>query len=104
MTSTCTTWHAVCGKFHRGALEHGPEAIATLAAMLNDPAAPHMAKIIAANSLLDRGWGRPPQAVEVYNSETPPDEREESAREVFVSRLIELGARLRAEEDPRKLN
>ena len=37
--------------------EHGPGAIATLAAMLNDPAARHMAKIIAANSLLDRGWG-----------------------------------------------
>jgi hypothetical protein len=41
---------------HHLVREHGPEAIATLAGMLNDPAAPHMAKIIAANSLLDRGW------------------------------------------------
>ena len=27
---------------------------------MNDQAAPHMARIIAANAILDRGWGRPP--------------------------------------------
>jgi hypothetical protein len=62
-----------------------------------------MAKIIAANSLLDRGWGRPPVSVEVHEADEGPQEREGSALEFLESRLAELGARLRAEENPPKL-
>ena len=71
---------------------------------MKDPSASHMAQIIAANSLLDRGWGKPPQALQVYDGDVQPEEREESARELFVSRLIEVGKRIRAAENPPKLN
>jgi hypothetical protein len=81
----------------------GPEAVEELRTIMKDPAAPYMAKIIAANSLLDRGWGRPPVSVEVYEAVARPQEREGSAREIIESRLAELGARLRAEENPPKL-
>ena len=86
------------------ARSHGVEAVETLVAIMNDQAAPDMARIIAANAILDRGWGRPPQALQVYDIDVQPEEREESARELFVSRLIELGARIRAAENPPKLN
>ena len=86
------------------ARSHGVEAVETLVAIMNDPSASHMARIIAANAILDRGWGRPPQALQVYDDDVQPEEREESARELFVSRLIELGARIRAAGNPHKLN
>jgi hypothetical protein len=62
-----------------------------------------MAQIIAANSLLDRGWGRQMVSVEVYVADARPQEPEGSALEIIESRLAELGARLRAEENPPKL-
>lgn len=34
------------------------QAIKTLARVMNDPDAPHAAKVAASNSLLDRGWGK----------------------------------------------
>jgi hypothetical protein len=86
------------------ARSHGVKAVENLVAIMNDQAAPHMARIIAANAILDRGWGKPPQALQVCDVDVQPEEREESARELFVSRLIELGARIRAAENPRKLN
>jgi hypothetical protein len=43
----------------------GPEAVEELRTIT----APYMAKIIAANSLLARGWGRPPVSVEVYEAD-----------------------------------
>ena len=57
-----------------------------------------MAQIIAANRLLDRGWGRQPVSVEVYEADARQQEPEESALEVLESRLAELGRRLRKEE------
>lgn len=38
-------------------------AIATLAAVMENENAPAAARVSAANALLDRGWGRPAQAV-----------------------------------------
>src|SRR4051812_15850934 len=40
------------------AQEHGPTAIARLADVMNDPAAPWQAQIAAARELLDRGYGK----------------------------------------------
>ena len=82
---------------------HGVEAVEKLYAIMKDPSASHMAQIIAANSLLDRGWGRPQVSVGVYEADAMPQEREASALEIIESRLAELGARLRAEENPPKL-
>jgi hypothetical protein len=86
------------------ARSHGVEAVENLVAIMNDEAAPHMARIIAANAILDRGWGKPPQAIQVYECDVQPEVREESARELFISRLVELGARIRAAENPPKFN
>jgi Family of unknown function (DUF5681) len=43
---------------------HTPEAINTLAEIINDDKAPSAQRISAATALLDRGWGKPVQAVE----------------------------------------
>ncbi len=47
------------------AREHTPAAIETLATICGDAAQPAAARVTAANSLLDRAWGRARQAVEV---------------------------------------
>jgi hypothetical protein len=39
---------------------HAVQAVEKLIEIMRDEDATHMAEIIAANSLLDRGWGRPP--------------------------------------------
>jgi hypothetical protein len=44
---------------------HTEDAIAALVGIVTDPKANPSARISAANSLLDRGHGRPPQAVAV---------------------------------------
>jgi hypothetical protein len=43
---------------------HTAEALATLVRIANDPDAPAAARISAANSVLDRGHGKPRQALE----------------------------------------
>ncbi|MCL2658064.1 MAG: hypothetical protein FWD62_11745 [Betaproteobacteria bacterium] len=55
---------------------HGPGAVAVLADIMNDESAPPAARISAANALLDRGFGKPQQAVEVTGDgiATPPVE------------------------------
>jgi hypothetical protein len=45
------------------AREHAPEAIATLANIMRDVGAQSSARVAAANSLLDRGYGKPVQEV-----------------------------------------
>jgi len=45
------------------------KAIATLASLMNGENTPPNARIAAAVALLDRGWGRPPQAMELSASE-----------------------------------
>jgi hypothetical protein len=42
---------------------HTTDAIDTLAGIIHDAEAPHAARIMAANALLDRGHGRPVQAI-----------------------------------------
>jgi hypothetical protein len=39
---------------------HTPAAIRVLASVMNQPKAPASARVFAANSLLDRGWGKAP--------------------------------------------
>lgn len=47
------------------AAEHGESAIAVLANVMNDESQPGAVRVTAADKLLDRGYGRPAQAVEV---------------------------------------
>lgn len=43
---------------------HTEGAIATLASIMHATDAPQAARVAAANSLLDRGWGKAPQPVD----------------------------------------
>lgn len=42
---------------------HTESALNVLAGIMNEPTAPHAARVSAANSLLDRGWGKPSQPI-----------------------------------------
>lgn len=45
------------------ARQYTDEALATLAEIMGDEEAPHAARVSAANSLLDRGYGKPSQVL-----------------------------------------
>src|SRR6185437_14081531 len=53
----------VIGDVQELARERSPEAINTLAAIMDDTKAPPAARVAAANSLLDRGYGKPTQPI-----------------------------------------
>lgn len=46
------------------ARKHTDAAMRTLAAIMVEPSAPHSARVAAANSILDRGWGKAEVRVE----------------------------------------
>lgn len=46
------------------ARSHTRSAILALAGVMRSKDATHAARVSAANALLDRGWGKPPQAIE----------------------------------------
>ena len=45
------------------ARSHTETALKTLAGIMRQPEAPAAARVAAANSLLDRGWGKPSQPI-----------------------------------------
>lgn len=47
------------------AKRYGEAALLTLAEIMTDTDAPHSARVAAANALLDRGYGKPTQGVEM---------------------------------------
>jgi len=47
------------------AREHTADAIETLAKIMRDDEQPGAARVSAANAILDRGWGRPKQELDV---------------------------------------
>ena len=42
---------------------HTESALKVLAGIMNEDQAPHSARVSAATALLDRGWGKPAQAI-----------------------------------------
>jgi hypothetical protein len=42
---------------------HTESAVRVLAGIMNEPQSSDSARVAAANSLLDRGWGKPAQAI-----------------------------------------
>jgi hypothetical protein len=52
------------------AREHTTEAVEALRTIMKDSSEPASARVAAANSLLDRGWGRAPQTI--TNEISPP--------------------------------
>ena len=81
---------------------HSESALKTLAGIMNEPSAPHSARVSAANSLLDRGWGKAESKSEVTV-------RKVTAKELADDELaaIALGGSEGADEpplDPAQLN
>jgi hypothetical protein len=63
-----------------------------------------MARLNAVNSL-DRGYGRPPQSVEMYGKiEGPIGTEQVSACEIVMSRLAAIRERLQEEKEPKLLS
>jgi hypothetical protein len=61
---------------------------------------PPMVQLAAANALLDRGYGRPAQAVEMSGKDSGPIQTEGvSAYDIIVGRLESIAQRLREDED-----
>jgi hypothetical protein len=82
----------ILGDVQELARQHTPEAIETLAAIMRDKKAPPAARATAANALLDRAYGRPPQTVNAKVSSRPP-------REMSDAELLAIAAS-EAEEAP----
>jgi hypothetical protein len=71
------------------------EVIATLAAVMRDAAAPHSARVRAAETLLDRAWGRPETSANIRISR---DVRDLTTAEILAA-LAAFGV-VGAEESP----
>lgn len=71
------------------AREYTPEAIQTLATIMKDEKATRTTRIAAANALLDRAWGRPPQSVGLSFDDPviSPDEGEPMAALEIARRI-----------------
>ena len=67
------------------ARQHTVEAIETLAAIMRDKNAPPAARALASNSILDRGYGRPPQTVNANVASRP-------VREMSDAELLAIAA------------
>jgi hypothetical protein len=50
---------------------HTETALNTLVGIMNQPEAPPAARVAAANSILDRGWGKPTQPLSGSDDEEP---------------------------------
>ena len=68
---------------------HSKEAVETLIAVMQDKKAPHSSRLLAANSLLDRGWGKPQQTIDA-NVTTNFDGMTDDELRKFIAR--EAGA------------
>jgi hypothetical protein len=82
------------------ARDTGPDDIKTLVAIRDDKTAPHSARVMAANSLLDRGFGRPGQTIEASFNATIV-RQELSPFDDICSRLDGIAERIREDELPK---
>ena len=74
------------------------DAIAILASTMADPRTPPATRVMAANALLDRGYGRPPQALQVERTPTIGEEFDAFIRQLQDQREAERGQQLAAGE------
>jgi hypothetical protein len=81
------------------AREHTSKAIARLVKIVEDDTAPHAAAVAAANSLLDRGWGKPPQALHHTGEDGGPVQVQHSV-DAFMEKIRQLKARMEETELP----
>ena len=77
------------------ARSHGHHAIETLAKIMTNPKAPPAARVAAANAILDRGFGKPLQGVELSGHDRGPIEHVVITDEMRARALMALFARTR---------
>jgi len=68
---------------------HTPAALATLAEIMSDKSAQPSARVAAASAILDRGWGKAPQSLDLKHSLHIADEFEALIREISGQRELE---------------
>jgi Family of unknown function (DUF5681) len=77
----------IVGEVQEVARQYTVEAISTLAAIMRDTKAPAAARAAACNALLDRAFGKPPQAVSTTISPRSPRElTDEELTAIIASR------------------
>jgi hypothetical protein len=83
----------VLGDVQELARERSPEAINTLAAIMDDKKAPPAARVAAANSLLDRGYGKPTQPISQTLTRIDPSTMSDAELAAIVRNGIQPNAR-----------
>jgi hypothetical protein len=79
----------VVGEVQALAREYSEEAISALRDIVRDKKAPPAARCVAANSILDRGYGRPSQTINQGLADKPVDQMTD---EELIARLQALQA------------
>lgn len=69
---------------------HTDAAVKTLVGIMNQPKAPAAARVSAANAILDRGWGKPSQAVVHTGKDGGPIETKDQSNTEVARKLIYL--------------
>ncbi len=78
------------------ARSHTGTAIKTLVGVMNQAKAPPAARVAAANAILDRGWGKPNQSLDVKET----GRLEKMTSEERHARITELNIKLGYVKDP----
>jgi hypothetical protein len=73
------------------AREHGPDVIAKLVALMNDPEVAPVVQLGAANSLADRGFGKPVQTLNARVIRGVADLSDDELDAIITSGEAELG-------------
>jgi len=88
------------------AREYTPDSIHTLAKIMKDVAAPPSARVAAANSLLDRGWGKAHQTVEANIHNQFDNRSDDELIRIIEGTVISYSpdsSRIELEEEPESL-
>jgi hypothetical protein len=80
------------------ARQHTVSAIATLSKIMGDDSAPPAARVAAANAILDRGFGKPAQAVKVSGDEGGAPIAVNANLDAFMAELAKVRKRLEETE------
>ena len=75
------------------ARKRSPDAINTLAAIMDDQKAPPAARVAAANSLLDRGYGKPTQPISQTLTKIDPSTMTDEELAAIIRNGIQVDAR-----------
>ena len=83
----------VLGDVQELARERSPDAINTLAAIMDDQKAPPAARVAAANALLDRGYGKPTQPISQTLTKIDPTTMSDEELAAIVRNGVQIDAR-----------